>query len=181
MSLTLSLFISDDEVAKITSFMEGMERRTVREAILPILKEHLEPLVESEKAYLSGHSISGALVASLSARTAGGGRDRPNTMTAFSAPTAMSKTLQGLWSQGRAQQQGWAARMKPIRNRRRVFYASIVHQGHRIVKRNAAGELYDTGKRTVAVPFAQQAMDSMGESQGEAAASEIMDHIIGES
>jgi hypothetical protein len=180
MPLTLSIFMDDADVAKITSFMEGVEKRTAREVILPILQKHLQTLVDSEKSYLSGRSKSGALVQSLPARVAGGRGDRPNSMTAFSAPTANRKLLESTWrgANARTQQKGWAL---PKKGRRaRVFYAPIVHQGHRIVKRNEDGELYDTGKRTVAVPFAAQAMDSLGESRGEMAAAEIMSRTLGE-
>ncbi len=181
MNMTLTLLITDDEIAKFTSFMEGMAKRTRREKILPILQRHLEPVVQRERDIMSPRSKSGALVASLSARVAGGKADRPNTMTAFSAPTATSKQLEATWrgATARRQQTKWALPKK--RRRGRVFYAPIVHQGHRIVKRNAAGELYDTGKTTRAVPFAEEAMDALGESEGSAATEEIMDQVLGES
>jgi len=47
------------------------------------------------------------------------------------------------------------------------------------VKRNAAGELFDTGKVTQPVPFAQQAVDSMGDEQAEATAAKVLDQIMG--
>jgi hypothetical protein len=179
MPLEMSIIVDENDVRLFTSFLEGMERRTARQLILPILQRNLEPLVASERSYLSSHIKSGALSQSLSSRIAGGGRDRPNVMTAFSAPTATSQQLESTWRglSARKQQRGWAL---PKKGRRaRVFYGPIVHQGHRVVKRNQSGELYDTGKRVAALPFAQQAMDAMGDSNGELAATEIMNLIVG--
>jgi hypothetical protein len=64
--------------------------------------------------------------------------------------------------------------------RQRVFYGPIVQQGHRIVKRNALGQLYDTGQRAKAVPFATQAVDALGETQSEALAEALLTHILGD-
>ena len=177
MAMTLSILMDSGDVQKLTDYLGSMERRAARAELLPILKRHLDPLVASEKSFLGSHTVSGALALSLSARSGSG--DRPGTISVFSASSATNKQLQSTWGNGRAQQRGWASKLKSKRGRRRVFYGPIVHQGHRIVKRNSAGQLYDTGKMTKPVPFAQQAMDHMGDAQAEMAANEIIDHILG--
>lgn len=179
MSMTIPILVDQQDVEQFTSFLEGMERRTARQQLVPIMKQYLEPLVEKEKEYLGDHTVSGALSESLAARSGAG--DRANTISVFSAPTATTKQLQATWgAQGRAQQKGWASRLKPKRGRRRVFYGPIVHQGHRIVKRNAAGELYDTGDKTAPVPFASQATDALAEQKSEALSEALLRHILGD-
>lgn len=175
MPLTLTLLMDPADVEKFTAYLEGMGRRAARAELLPKLKEAFEPLAQSERTFLAGHKVSGALASSLTARAGAG--DFPGTMSVFSAPTATVKKLQGLWGRGRRQQQGWAAGLAG-KGRRRVFYGPIVHQGHWIVVRGKDGQLHDIGRRTTPVPFASQAMDSLGEAQAEVAAELILDHIL---
>lgn len=176
-NVQLSLLMVREDVERFTAFLDGVGRKASREELLPILKEHFEPVVAEEKAILADHTESGALVQSLSARAGPG--DRPGTMSVFSAPTATTKQLQSTWGKGRWQQRKWAAGLK-TKGRRKVFYGNIVHQGHRIVKRNAQGQLYDTGRMTTPVPFAAEAMAAVGEAQSEAAAEALLKHIWGE-
>jgi hypothetical protein len=176
MNLTLTLLMDRADVEKFTAYLGAMGRRASRDALLPKLKDAFVPLVQAELANLSGHVVSGALVSSLSARAGAG--DRPGTMSVFSSPTATVKQLQATWGKGRRQQQGWASRLSAKGGRRRIFYGPIVHQGHRIVVRGSDGKLRDTGKRIAPVPFASQAVEAMGESQAEAAAGMILDHIL---
>jgi hypothetical protein len=154
-----------------------MGRRMTRDELLPIMLDHLQPLVSSEKSYLSSHSKSGALEAGLAARAGAG--DREGTISVFSNPSATAKQLEKTWgTRGRFQQRNWAAGLRGA-GRRRIFYGPIVHQGHRVVRRNAQGDLYDTGAVTTPVPFAQQAVDALGDQQAEACALAICDHILG--
>ena len=175
MPLTLTVLMDPADVEKLTSYLEDMGRRASRAELLPILKKAFDPLAQSERAFLSGHTVSGALASSLTARAGSG--DFPDTMSVFAAPTATVKQLQGFWGKGRRQQQGWASRLSG-KGRRRIFYGPIVHQGHRIVFRGADGQLHDTGRRTAPVPFASQAMEGLGEAQAEVAADLILDHIV---
>ena len=178
MSLTMSLLMDPGDVEKFTAYLEGMITRTQRSQLVGKIMSAFEPVVAQERANIK-HSISGALVASLTARSGGASRDRPGTISVFSAPTATTRTLMATWrSDGaRKQQQGWRLKTK-LSARNRVFYGPMVHQGHRIVKRNAAGQLYDTGKRTEPVPFASEAMEELGEAQSEVAADMILEHIV---
>lgn len=176
-AMMISVAMDPEDVRAFTDFLDSMERKLGRAEILPILLKHLEPLAASERNFLNDHTISGALKTSLSARSGAG--DYPGTVSAFSAPTATTKQLQAHWSKGRKQQRRWAANLAGMSGRRAVFYGPIVHQGHRIVKRNKAGELVDTGKRVAPIPFAEQAADSMGEAESDAAANEILDYIFG--
>ena len=173
---TIQTLINEEDVRNFTSYVDGMGRRASRDQLLPILKKHFEPVVAAERQFLSGHSRSGALMTSLVARTGAG--DKPGTMSVFSAPTATTKQLQKTWGSGRSQQRKWAARLLK-KGRRRIFYGPIVHQGHRIVLRNRKGQLVDTGRKTAPVPFAQYAMDTVGDKQAELAANAIMDHVLG--
>ena len=177
MTLSYSVIMDKDDVQRFTAFVDGMGRRASRDELLPILKKHFEPIVAAEKQFLSGHTVSGALSQSLSARTGAG--DKPGTMSVFSAPTSTTKQLKKTWGSGRSQQRVWASNLSSRKGRRRVFYGPIIHQGHRIVLRNRKGQLYDTGKRTTPVPFAEHAMAASGEKQSELAAGEMMDHILG--
>lgn len=179
MTLSLPIIMNEQDVAHFTAFVDGMGRRTSRDQLLPILKKHFEPVVAKEKSYLAKHTRSGALITSLSARSGAG--DRPGVMSVFSAPTATTKQLQRTWGKGRSQQRVWAAKLKKSRGRRRIFYGPIVHQGHRIVVRNSKGQLIDTGKKTKPIPFALQAMATIGEDNAERAAEEMLDHILGNS
>lgn len=49
MSLTLSILIDEKDVQAFTAYVDGMERRASREALLPILLKHFEPVVASEE------------------------------------------------------------------------------------------------------------------------------------
>ena len=173
---TLTLLMDEGDLQRFRDFLNGMEKRAARSELLPILKRNLEPVVAAEQSILSPHNKSDALSLSLKARSGTG--DRDGTMSAFAAPTATVKQLQSTWGRGRAQQRRWAANMTG-KGRRRVFYGPMVHQGHRVVKRNALGVLYDTGKVTQPVPFASDAMATTGEQAAEQAATEILDHIMG--
>lgn len=176
MPLAFSILADPQDIQRLTAFLDGMSKRAIRQALVPILIEGLEPLVDREKEYLAPHSKSGALAAGLVARAGSG--DRAGSISVFSAPLATRAQLESTWRGpgARRQQRGWAIKE---RGRTRVFYGPIVHQGHRIVKRNAAGELFDTGKVTQPVPFAQQAVDSMGDEQAEATAVKVLEQIMG--
>lgn len=175
-AMMVAISMDEQDVQSFTSWLDSMEKKLARKEILPILLKHLDPLAASERSFLGDHEISGALAMSLTARSGAG--DYPGTISAFSAPTATVKQLQSRWGAGRKQQRKWAANLSGS-GRRVVFYGPIVHQGHRIVKRNKAGELVDTGKRVAPIPFAEQAVDTMGEQESDAAASEILDYIFG--
>ena len=169
--MAASLVVEFDDVGReqVLNYYEELRQRATRTEIAPLLVGALEPLVASERAYLGGHSRSGALVASLTARSGGG--DRPGTVTAFSVPTATAATLRATWGRGRKQQQRWVAALNG-RGRRRVFYGDIVHQGHRIVRRGkVVGQV-------AAIPFAQQAVEALGDQQAEAAAEAILKHVV---
>jgi hypothetical protein len=175
MTMTFSLLIDQNDIDAFSAYLDKMGRKASREEILPILKRHMQVLVARERAILSPHSKSGALVQSLTARAGSG--DREGTISVFSSPTATPSQLRATWGKkGRKQQQGWYAGLAG-KGRRRVFYGNIVHQGHRVVKRNAKGQLYDTGKRAEAIPFAAQASAELGEQQAQACAEAIMKHI----
>jgi hypothetical protein len=173
----VGLTVTIDGGADLANFMEALGRRVSRAELLPILKSHMGPVVEAERATLSSHSKSGALSASLKQRSGSG--DRPDVISVFSAPTATRKQLKAKWAKGRAQQRRWAKGIEPGRGRRAVFYAPMLELGHRIVKRNAEGQLYDTGGRAAPVPFASTATGVL-ELQGELAAKAILNHIVGE-
>jgi len=177
-SLVVRIAMDERDLAAFTEYCDTMGKKLARKELLPILLEHLEPMAASERDFLEDHTISGALALSLRARSGSG--DRPGTISAFSAPTATVKQLQSRWGAGRKQQRKWAAGLAGASGRRAVFYGPIVHQGHRIVKRNKAGELVDTGKQVAPVPFAQQAVDAMGDEQAEAAGQQILDYIFGD-
>jgi hypothetical protein len=168
----------DDDLAKeaILNWYEGMAERAAHAEIAPLLVEALQPLVASERAYLGSHNKSGALSGSLAARSGSG--DRPGTVTAFSSPTATVKDLKAAWGSGRAQQRRWAKGLSG-KGRRKIFYGNIVHQGHKVMRRGADGALHVVGKADP-VPFAQQAVDALGEQAAEAAAEAITKHVIGE-
>jgi len=177
--LTLRMEMDQSDMARFLAVLDSADKRSAeKHKIGKILQRALEPVAKAEKAYFT--SRSGALAESLVARSTGGRVDRPDVVSAFVAPTATTEALAQTWGRGRAQQRGW--KLKPRRTaRQKIFYATMVHQGHRIVRRNAAGELYDTGKRAKAVPFAAEAMAELGEQQGEAAAEELLNYIWGES
>jgi hypothetical protein len=177
MAMTLNVLVDPGDIQKFTTFMESMDRRMARSELLPIMKGEFEPIVEAERGVLEGHSKSGALLQSLKVRSGAG--DRPGTISVFSTPSGTVKQLRRTWGRGRRQQQGWAAALEG-RGRRRVFYALPLHQGHRVVVRNAAGELVDTGRFVDPIPFAQQAVDSLGESVAESMAEAILKHITQE-
>jgi plasmid replication initiation protein len=83
------------------------------------------------------------------------------------------------WSGGRKQQRGWAAKMEKKGRAKRVFYDEMVELGHRIVVRNKAGELVDTGKRAKPVYFARRAAEQGAEQALDAAETEVMNFIVG--
>ena len=178
MNLTLSVSFDDGSSDGLGSFMDGIVRRASRAMVLPILQRNLEPVVQAEKSNLSGHNKSGALATSLASRV-GGKADRPGTMSAFSSPAATPSVLRSTWGRGRSQQQTWFSRVKPRGGRRRIFYADFVHQGHDIVRRDASGESHVVGHADP-IPFALDALLSLGDQQIERAASEILDMILGE-
>jgi len=173
---TMTMFFEVDELQTLRDYLVEMGRRASRAELLPILKEHFEPVVSAERSILGPHSKSGALMGSLKARSGGG--DRPGTMSVFSAPTATRRALKLAWSGGRAQQKRWASNITPGRGRKSVFYGGFVEHGHRIVKRGPDGQLYDTGRRTAPVHFALGAMESTGEAQAEKAAQAILQYIL---
>ena len=168
---TFQILANQSDMEKFRIWLDGMETRMARSEILPIMLSHLEPLVSAEKGILSSHSISGALEGSLMARAGRG--DREGKISVFSSPTAASKPLQAAWSRGRKQQRKWAENLQGKRGRSRVFYGIFVHQGHEVV---AHGK--PTGKYTKPIPFAAQAAESLGDAESEAAANEILKHIV---
>lgn len=174
---TFSLLVDPGDLARFEAFCEGIGRRASREELLPILQKHLEPLVEHEKGTLSGHSESGALAGSLRARSGTG--DRPGTMSVFAAATATPSMLRKTWGlHGRKQQRGWAASLAP-RGRRKVFYADFVEKGHRIIHINKFGERSESETPATPVLFAQQAAEALGDTEADAAATEVLEHILG--
>ena len=174
----IQILVDPADVEAITSWLSGMERHASRAELLPILMKHMEPVVAAEKAILAPHSKSGALAGSLQARSGGG--DRPGTLSVFSAATMSRAALIKAWSGGRAQQRGWASRMKRKGGRRSIFYGVMVEGGHRQVKRLASGQLAEVGSPVAGVHFAAQAMATVGQREADAAAEAIMDHIMGE-
>lgn len=179
MAWSLSFSLDTGDSSDLGEFMNGIVRRASRKMILPILERHMQTLVEAEKGYLSDHVKSGALIQSLQARVTGGRADRPGTMTAFSSPSANRSLLEATWrgKTARKQQRGWKL-PESKRRRARVFYADIVHQGHPIVRRDAEGRLRVVGKADP-IPFAFRAVAEKGEAELEAAATEILDLILG--
>ena len=175
----LGIIFDDGDMQRVREWLAGMGRRASRQELSPILIDAFEPVVAMEKSILSGHSKSGALEASLVARSGSG--DRPGTFSVYSAPVAKSKgALARKWSKGRAQQGAWAERIAAGTWGKRVVYGPFAEGGHRWVKRNAAGQLYEV-QRAPAKPihFAAGAVDALGETQAEKAAEAIMDHILG--
>ena len=172
----MTLFFETDELQTLRDYLADMGRRASRAELLPILKEHFEPVVAAERSILGPHSKSGALLGSLKARSGGG--DYPGTMSVFSAPTATRRALKLAWGRGRAQQKRWAKGIEPGRGRKAVFYGGFVEHGHRIVRRRADGQLVDTGHRARPVHFALGAMEAVGETQAELAAEAILQHIL---
>jgi len=177
MDMAIRIFTDPQDMNKLHEFFYGMTRRAARSQLLPILKTHFEPVVAMERSIVSSHSISGALEASLVARSGSG--DRKEVISAFSAPTATRKQLITNWGRGRKQQKKWAAKIERKGGRQRVFYGPMAEKGHRIVRRRADGTLFDTGKRTRPIHFARGAMEALGEQQSEKAAEAVMTHICG--
>jgi hypothetical protein len=176
MAFTFSLLLDPGDLARFEAFCDGIGRKASRAELLPILKRHLEPLVEHEKGTLSDHTESGALAGSLQARSGSG--DRPGTMSVFSAATATKATLMKTWGQGRASKRAWASETA-TRGRRKVFYADFVEKGHRIIHINKFGERSESEKPATPVLFAQQAAEALGDTEADAAATEILEHILG--
>lgn len=174
----IEIIFDEGELSDLRRWLSGMTNRMGRKELLPILLEGLRPIVAKEKSILAqGHNQSGALSMSLMARSGSG--DRPGTISVFSAALGSKAKLIKLWSKDRAQLRGQAARVAGGTWGRRVNYAPFVEGGHRIVKRNAAGQLKDTGKRADPVHFAAGAMEALGDAQAEAAAVAILEHIVG--
>jgi hypothetical protein len=170
---TFQILANQSDMEKFRIWLDGMETRMARSEILPIMLRHLQPLVSAEKGILSSHSISGALEGSLMARAGRG--DYEGKISVFSKATATTKLLQSTWGsrRGRAQQQKWAGGLTGKKGRSRVFYDIFVHQGHEVVAHGKA-----TGKYTKPIPFAAQAAESLGDAESEAAANEILKHIV---
>lgn len=150
MSLTISILVDPHDIQQFTSFVDAMARRASdRAPMVEILKAGLEPVVAAEQANLAGHDKTGALSASLVARSGSG--DRPGTISAFVRPTARSK-------RGKHQ-----------------MYGPMVHQGHIIIRRRPAKE----GDKifTDPIPFARDAMESVGETNADAVAESLMKYI----
>ena len=172
-TLGLTVVVDDPTFGE---FVDRLARKTARAELLPIMKKHMAPVVAFEKGLLVSHTKSGALSKSLKARAGGG--DRPGTMSVFIAPYSTNKGLAKTWGKGRPQQQRWARKKgTPGRGRRSVFYGPFVERGHRVVKRNQAGELYDTGKTTKPVRFAAQTVPTL-EHEVEAGTQAIIKHIV---
>jgi len=172
---TLSVIYQPEDIQAFTNYLEAMGKRVSGQGIRPILLKHLQPLVALEKGNI--HSESGALSASLAARAGGG--DRPNVISVFSSSKMTRAKLIKKWSGGRKQQRGWAAKMEKKGRAKRVFYDEMVELGHRIVYRDKAGELVDTGKRTRPVHFARRAAEQGAEQAMTAAETEVMNFIEG--
>ena len=170
---TFKILANQSDMEKFRIWLDGMETRMARAEILPIMLSHLVPLVSVEKGILSSHSISGALEGSLMARAGRG--DREGTISVFSKATATTKQLAATWGHGSKQQQKWAKKhvLAGKKGRTRVFYDIFVHQGHEVVAHGKA-----TGKFTKPIPFAAQAAESLGDAESEAAANEILQHIV---
>lgn len=172
---TIQVDYDQQDIESFTAYYMSVERKTARQELLPILQAHLEPMVAKEKSFLSGHSKSGALIASLSARSGTG--DRPGTMSVFAAATATPKQLSSTWGNSTRQKQGYVNSLKKRKGRRKVFYADFVEKGHRIVKvRNGVSRMVGKAK---AVPFASQAVAALGDQQAESAAKAVLEHILG--
>ena len=169
---TFQILANQADMEKFRIWLDGMETRMARSEILPIMLSHLEPLVSVEKGILSSHSISGALEGSLMARAGRG--DREGKISVFSKATATTKQLRATWGRrGSKKQQEWAKGLGSKHGRTRVFYDIFVHQGHEIISHGKA-----TGKFTKPVRFAAQAAESLGDAESEAAANEILKHIV---
>lgn len=167
--LRVNIFANPAEIKALTDYLEGMTRKMQREEMIPILKRNFAPIVQAEKANLAPHSKSGALEMSIKERA--GQRDYPGKFSVFSSTTATVKQIIRKWSRGRRQQQGWAAGMKArgAKGRKSIFYGRFVEYGHKV--RGGHG-------KTQAVHFAGQAMDALGDAQADAAAEEILEHIL---
>lgn len=166
-----------EDARRFSDYLAAMGRKITRQEVQPILLSHLGNVVKAEKAILAPHSKSGALEASLQERAGSG--DRGDRISAFASAALSRAKLIEKWSGGRRQQKQWAAGLARKGRRKRVFYDVMVESGHRIVKRAADGTLVDTGRRTRPVHFARGAMQSVGESEAEAAAQELLDLIMG--
>ena len=173
---TFQILANQSDMEKFRIWLDGMETRMARSEILPIMLRHLQPLVSAEKGILSSHSISGALEGSLMARAGRG--DREGTISVFSKATATTKQLAATWGHGSGQQRKWAQKhvLAGKKGRTRVFYDIFVHQGHDVI---VHGRLATHGKtHTDPIPFAAQAAESLGDAESEAAANEILKHIV---
>jgi len=175
---TLQIIWDPDDIAAFSRYLDGMGKRMADKEIRPILLKHLQPLVALEKANI--HSESGALSASLAARTGSG--DRPNVISVFSSSKMTRAKLIKKWEGGRKQQRGWAEKEKKKKGRaKRVFYDEMVELGHRIVYRNKEGQLVQSSKRprTAPVYFARRAAEQGAEQALDAAETEVMNFIVG--
>ena len=179
MSLTVSILPEPADMEAFSTYLHNVGKKLARAELVPLMIAALEPVVEMEKGILADHSISGALAGSLQARSGSG--DRPDTISVFSAPTATRKNLIAAWSRGRKQHRGWAMHLASLGKggRKAVFYGPFVEAGHRIVNRDADGNLAAPGGRTAAVHFAAGAMEAIGDKQAEAAADAVLTAIFG--
>ena len=169
-TFTVGMTVHIDGGDELAALFDLMGKRLARKEILPIMLDAMGPVVAEEKSNLAGHSKSGALEASLKARSGGG--DRPGTISVFSTPTATRAMLRKRWGKGRAQQRKWAAGSSLIGGgRKSVFYARFLEGGHDLVR---------NGEKVGHVepyPFAAPAMPTL-EEQAEIAADLIAQHIV---
>lgn len=173
---TIGMSVSISGGGDLINFLEAMGRRAARQELIPLMKSAMAPVVAAEKGFLSSHTKSGALTASLKERAGAG--DRPGVVSVFSAPTATRKQLRKKWSKGRFQQQQWASKIEDGRGRKAVFYAPFLEKGHLLVKRDDAGNLVAVGE-VPPYPFAAPAMPEL-EAAGDIAAEGSLRQIVGE-
>lgn len=176
MIYSIQVMYDQQDIAMLSAYYLSVGRKVARDEIIPILKRHLDPMVAEEKKYLAKHTKSGALISSLVSRSGSG--DRPGTMSVFAAATATPKQLASTWGKSTKQKKGFTSNIRKKKGRRKVFYADFLEKGHRLVRKNSSGVARVVGK-VPAYPFAQQAVDSIGDQQAEAAANEVLDHILG--
>ena len=176
---TIGIIFDEGDLARVRQEFAGMKTRAARQEIIPILLEAFQPVVGEEKSILAeGHNETGALSASLKARSGSG--DRPGTFSVFSAPLLAKKQLIARWLTGRAQLRAQAARVAGGTWGRRINYAPYAEAGHRWVRRNAKGQLYQVNRPPAKpIHFAAGAVDAKGDEQAEKAADAIMDHVLG--
>ena len=169
--------VTTQGIDALTGYLAGVSGRAAKMKITPILKEAWAPVVAAEKQGF--RSKSGALAASIKARSGSG--DFPGRFSVFAPARATTKQVAARWNKGRRQQKQFAAAAIASGKRSyNVFYSGWVESGHRIVKRNKAGVLYDTGHTTKAVHFAQKAVDALGAAAAQKAADDAAKMIVGD-